>query len=289
MGDGESVIAAGSERRGASLSPNVWRLARRNLGALLWIAAPFVTLLIAWQVLVSAELVPPIWLPAPLVVWSTLTTMVGSGGFLNQIWISVGRLLLALVASSVTGIALGAIMGTHRTIAEFMSPLVTFMNALAGILWVPLAILWFGVGSFTVEFLIWNSMFFLILHNTLVGIRSVPSIYEAAIRTLGGGRWAVMRDVLIPGALPNIVTGLRVGMAFGWRALIAAELFAASSGLGFTVYKASYQFRSDVIIVALITIGIVGLCIDRLVFMPFEKATIRRWGLVVERADGGRG
>lgn len=253
---------------------------RKRVTDLAWVVFPFASAILVWQLIVMAALVPKLWLPSPLAVWNAFMELVATGTYLQHIQASLGRLLIGIVVSGVLGISLGVAMGLRRGFAEFVEPLINFLNALSGIVWIPLAILWFGLGVVTVTFVIWNAMFFLILFNTLVGVKSVPRIYESALLTMGGSRWAVIRDVLLPGALPNIVTGMRLGMAFGWRALIAAELFAASSGLGYMIYVAGYQFRSDIIIMGLITIGTIWLVIDRLVLVPFERWTIQRWRLV---------
>lgn len=262
-----------------TFTPTLYRL--RAIGSrLFWAVIPFVAAIAVWQWVFVSGVVPKIWLPAPGTVWNAFLEVVETGTYLDNIGASLSRLLLGVLVSGTLGISLGVLMGLRRGFADFVDPLISFLNALSGIVWIPLAILWFGLGTVTVTFIIWNAMFFLILFNTLVGVKTVPRIYEAAILTMGGGHWRVIRDVLVPGALPNIVTGVRLGMAFGWRALIAAELFAASSGLGFMIYRAGYGFRSDIIIVGLITIGCIWMVIDRLVLVPFENWTIRRWRLV---------
>jgi NitT/TauT family transport system permease protein/taurine transport system permease protein len=111
-------------------------------------------------------------------------------------------------------------------------------------------------------------------------VRSVPRIFEQSVRTLGGSRRHVILQVLIPGAMPNIVTGLRMSISFGWRALIAAEMIATSTGLGFLIYNAQNFHQSDAILVGIIAIGILWLATDRLVLQPLERWTIERWGLV---------
>lgn len=258
--------------------PSVARL-RSGTSRILWAVAPFAALVMVWQLVVTLRLVPTMWLPAPGTVWDTFVGMLGTGTYMRDITTSFGRLALGVLVAGSTGIGLGLVMGRNRALAEFLEPVITFMNALSGIAWVPLAILWFGLGTTAVTFIIWNSMFFLILFNTITGVRSVPRAYESAMRTMGAGSWAIVRDALFPGALPNIVTGLRQAIGFGWRALMAAELLAASSGLGYLIYKAGYSYRADIVLVVLITVGMIWLCLDRLLFVPFENWTIRRWRL----------
>jgi NitT/TauT family transport system permease protein/taurine transport system permease protein len=119
-----------------------------------------------------------------------------------------------------------------------------------------------------------------VFFNTLVGVRTVPKIFENAVLTLGGGRRHVIFEVLLPGAMPSIVTGIRMSIGFGWRALIAAEMIATTTGLGFLIYDASNFHQTDTILVGILTIGTLWLATDRLVLQPLERRTIERWGLV---------
>jgi NitT/TauT family transport system permease protein/taurine transport system permease protein len=114
----------------------------------------------------------------------------------------------------------------------------------------------------------------------VLGVRSVPRIMEQAVRTLGGGYAVLIRDVFVPGALPHIMSGVRSGLGFGWRALIAAELIAATSGLGFLIYDASNFLRSDKILVGILIIGAIWMVLDNVVLKPLERRTVERWGTV---------
>ena len=248
-----------------------------NIAAALF---PFVVLLVAWQLITMARLVPQNFLPAPHEVFVAWLDVIEDGSFVANVGASLVRLGIGFAVSTILGIVLGVVMGLHRGIADFFQPLASFLNALSGIAWAPLAITWFGLGPVAVTFIIWNSIFFLVLFNTLVGVKSVPLIYENAVLTLGGNRWHVIAHVLIPGALPNMLTGLRMGMGFGWRALIVAEMIAASSGLGVMIFDARYFQRADLILVGIVTIGLIWLTTDRLLLVPLERWTIERWGLV---------
>lgn len=245
-----------------------------------WNVMPFVVLVLAWYLLAISGTIPSVWLPSPTDVFTALRRMVQSGEYARDIEVSLRRLTLGFILSAGLGVSLGIIMGIWPKIGAAIMPLASFFSALSGIVWVPIAILWFGLGSATVAFIIWNSMFWVVLFNTLLGVQSVPAIYESALLTMGGRKARVVRDVVIPGALPNIVTGFRLGLGFGWRGLISAEIFAASSGLGFQIYNASYYLHTDVVIGVLITIGVIWLAIDRLCLAPLEKRTIQRWGSV---------
>jgi NitT/TauT family transport system permease protein/taurine transport system permease protein len=241
---------------------------------------PFALLVLAWYLVARAQVVPAAFLPPPGEVGLTALETVRDGSLFVNIGASFGRVLVGVLFSVPLGVALGVAVGLSRPLAEFLEPIASFFNSLSGIAWLPLAITWFGLGWVSVTFILFNTIFFLVFFNTLVGVRTVPRLFEQAVRTLGGSRRHVILDVLIPGAMPHIVTGIRMSMGFGWRALIAAEMIATTTGLGFLIFNASHFHRSDTILVGIITIGLLWLATDRLALAPFERWTVERWGLV---------
>jgi ABC-type nitrate/sulfonate/bicarbonate transport system permease component len=143
--------------------------------------------------------------------------------------------------------------------------LVEVLRPIPPLAWIPLSILWFGVGDTQNEFIIFLGIFFPILLNTVAGVRGVEPNLVRAARCLGGGEGAVLRRVVLRAALPQIVTGVRVGLGVGWMALVAAELVGANSGLGFLINDARTLLRTDIVIVGMIAIGLVGLALDLLI------------------------
>jgi taurine transport system permease protein len=243
-------------------------------------AAPFVVLVAAWALVTLSGLVPALFLPPPGDVLRVAWEQALDGSLWTNLAASLGRVLLGIVFSVPLAVALGVAVGRERRLAPVVEPIVGFFNALSGIAWLPLAITWFGLGWTSVTFIMFNTIFFLVFFNTLVGVRAVPRLFEHAVRTMGGGRRHVILQVLIPGALPSIVTGLRLSIGFGWRALIAAEMIATTTGLGFLIYNAANFHQSDTILVGILTIGLLWLATDRLLLQPLERRTIERWGLV---------
>lgn len=262
------------------LLPFLYRPLVRRVWSVATYLFPFLVLVAIWHALAATGRFTINQVPPPALVAEVLWEMTLDGALIGHIGQSLGRLALGFVAGAGLGIVLGILIGMNRGAAEFIEPLVSFLNALSGIAWVPLAIVWFGIGPAAVTFILWNSIFFLVLFNTLLGVLSVPPIFRNAVLTLGGGRVHVIRDVLVPGAMPNIVLGIRMGMGFGWRALIAAEMIGATSGLGFMIYDASSYLRSDIIIAGVIVIGVLWVVTDRLLLVPLERWTVERWGLV---------
>ncbi len=254
------------------------RLLRTGL-ALARACVSFGILFAVWFSLTASGLVKPFSLASPAAVASVLIDGLRDRTLLGHLEISVFRLMVSMVVAGTAGIAMGVLVGISRRLALFVEPLAGFFNALSGIVWLPLAITWFGLTWKTVLFVIGNGIFFTVFFNTLVGVRSVPRLYEQAILTLGGSRWATLRDVLIPGALPGIVSGIRLGFGFGWRALIAAELVAVTQGLGYMIFSAANYLRTDIILAGIFVIGIVAITVDIVLVGPLERATIMRWGV----------
>ena len=243
-------------------------------------ALPFVVLVAAWALVSRAGVVPPIFLPAPGDVARTAWELARDGSLWQDVGASLGRVLIGVIASVPLAVALGVVVGLNRRLAAVLEPIASFFNALSGIAWLPLAVTWFGLGWISVTFILSNTIFFLVFFNTLVGVRTVPRIFEHAVLTLGGNRWDIIVQVLIPGALPSIVTGIRLSIGFGWRALIAAEMIATSTGLGFLIYNAANFHQTDTILVGIVTIGVLWLLTDRFILQPVERRTIERWGLL---------
>jgi taurine transport system permease protein len=241
---------------------------------------PFAVLVIGWAALTRMGLVAEIFLPRPEDVARTGWVMIQDGSLWVNIMASLGRVLVGLVVSVPIAIGAGVLVGLSRRLAVVLEPVAGFFNALSGIAWLPLAVTWFGLGWGSVTFIMVNTVFFLVFFNTLVGVRTVPRVFEHAVRTLGGSRRHLIFQVLIPGAMPSIVAGIRMSIGFGWRALIAAEMIATSTGLGFLIYNAQNFHQTDTILVGIITIGLLWLATDRLLLQPLERWTIERWGLV---------
>src|SRR5256886_12163174 len=220
------------------------RFGRGRLRRILLGAIPFLVLGTLWQMNAVYRWLAPIHMPPPAAVWSAIFTLQeggpgllaalrrGSGCLLTtHIVSSRGGVALSLVVGLPLGIAFGVLAGIHRRLGNALEPVGVFANAISGFAWVPLAIVWFGVGWRTTLFILLNTVFWLVFFNTLLGVRGVPRVYEHGVLALGATRWKVITQVYVPGALPNIVTGIRMSMGFGWRALIAAEMIGGGRGL----------------------------------------------------------
>ena len=236
--------------------------------------------MVLWEVLIRAFHVDPRVFPDVESVARAGFETLQDGSLLRHIGASLGRVAVGTVLAIVISIPLGVAMGLSPVVSGFLTPLFRFFSVLAGIAWIPIATLWFGYGFGAITFVIFNAVFFVVTYNTLLGVASIPLPLRHAAASLGARRWTMLTQVLLPGALPNIVTGVRTGLGFAWRGLIAAEMIATNVGLGYMLFLARDFYRTEVIVFGMIVIGILWLLIDRLLLAPLERATIERWGMV---------
>ena len=267
---------AGSKTRGSRWG---WRTVNSLAGAAMFVA-PLLALVAIWAIVVPLFDVNPRIFPSLASVADAAADTIRDGSLIRHIGASLLRVGLGTLIGVVTAVPLGIAMGVSPTVSSFLTPLFRFFSVLAGIAWIPIATLWFGYGFGAIVFVIFNAVFFVVAYNTLLGVSTIPMTIRNAAASLGAGRWAQLTEVLLPGALPNIVTGVRTGLGFAWRGLIAAEMIATNVGLGYMLFVARDFYRTEVIVLGMIVIGLLWLLIDRLLLVPLERATIERWGLV---------
>jgi taurine transport system permease protein len=241
---------------------------------------PFAVILALWAILVPYFNVNPRLFPHLSAVIAAGVEGIQDGTLVTHIGASLWRVLVGTVLALMAAIPLGIAMGVSPVVSTFLTPLFRFFSVLAGIAWIPIATLWFGYGFGAITFVIFNAVFFIVTYNTLLGVSTIPQQTRNAAASLGANRWAMLTEVLLPGALPNIVTGIRTGLGFAWRGLIAAEMIATNAGLGYMLFVARDFYRTEVIVLGMIVIGVLWLMLDRLVLAPIERATIERWGMV---------
>lgn len=248
--------------------PAAMRLGARALAVLLYLPrlTTLVILIIVWQ-LVSAVWLPSIdphlatLMPAPVQIVRTAATMILSGELGYHVLASLKREGIAFVFA-LLAVPVGVAMGWFERVNQQLDPIIEILRPIPPLAWIPLSILWFGIGDEQNEFIIFLGMFFPILINTIQGVRTVDRTLVRAARSLGADERRVLTRVVLKAALPQIVTGVRVGLGFGWMALVAAELVGANSGLGFLINDARSVLRTDIIVVGMLTIGMMGLVID---------------------------
>lgn len=243
-------------------------------------AAPYVAAIIVWQALSALDLWPRVLFPSPVDVAKAFVQDAASGVLFVNLAVSLKSLCLGFLAGAVLGLPLSYLMALSRRSRDFFDPLVNLVQAIPGLAWIPFAILWFGLGQGAVTFIVAMSVFFPVLHSVLTAIRQVQPVLIEATQTLGAKRFAIIRHVIFPATLPSLMTGIRLGIAFGFRSLIGGEMIASTNGIGYAIYNAQQYFQSARIVVGMLAIGITWLLMDRLLLRPIERRTIERWGLV---------
>jgi len=236
---------------------------------------PLIVLFVGWEFASRSFHDLALLLPPPSKVIDGAMDLIRSGSLQNDTLASLRRVFVALGVAAGIGLPLGLLIGMSKKISWFLEPIVNFFRPIPPIAWIPLSIVWLGVSEAQNEFIIFLGAFFPILLNAVQGIRQVdPQIVRAA-KTLGASPLCIACTVLIPGALPSIFVGLRVGAGIAWMALVAGEMVAASSGLGYLIMQGRLLFRSDYIIVGMVVIGLIGLALDFL-FREAQRR-IMRW------------
>jgi NitT/TauT family transport system permease protein/taurine transport system permease protein len=213
-------------------------------------------------------------------VWSRGVEIAADGTLLEHILVSLYRLTIGFLVGNLLAVPIGMAIGLNRHVSDLLLPILTFLQSIAGIAWIPLAVLWFGIGDGAIIFVIANIIFFSNLYNTVIGVEGIPQVYHRAAQTLGASRRDVLLNVVLPGAFVQLIVGFRASMAFGWRALIGAELIAGTTGLGYMTLEAVQWYQTETVILGMIVVGIIWLIMDRFIFRTIENKTVRRWGLV---------
>lgn len=219
-------------------------------------------------------------MPAPTSIAKTAAAMIASGELLYNLLASLRREATAFLFAA-TAIPLGMAMGWWRVVYNQVNPVMEILRPIPPLAWMPLSILWFGLGDEQNEFIIFLGMFFPILVNTIVGVKNIEPNLVRAARSLGAPERKVLWRVVLIGALPQIITGVRIGLGVGWMALVAAELVGANSGLGFLINDARSMLRTDTIAVGMLTIGIIGLVIDTAIRLLSRR--LLPWSLALSK------
>ena len=219
-------------------------------------------LLVVWQVVSSSLPGLQLMLPPPSSVFTAAAELLKSGVLLQDILTSLARVFTAVGVAALIGIPLGAAMGGLPSFRWYFDPVLEFIRPIPPLAWIPLAILWFGISEKEIDFIIFLAAFFPIVLNSAAGIRDVDILVVRAARSLGASPFIVFFTVYVPAAMSQIIVGIRIGMGIGWMALVAGELVGATTGLGFLISEGRMVFRSDYILLGMVTIGLLGLALD---------------------------
>lgn len=227
-------------------------------------AAMPLLLLILWEGLCRAGMVSPIMLPSPTAIVIKWGEWLASGELLVDVAGSMGRVVGGFLIGAGLALPLGLFMGASPRIYEYFNPIIQVLRPIPPIAWIPMSILWFGLGNPPAIFLISLGAFFPVLMNTIAGVQNVDSIFLRASLNLGAGKGVMFRRVILPAATPYILAGVRIGIGTAFIVVIVSEMIAVNNGLGYRILEAREFMWSDKIIAGMITIGLLGLAIDQL-------------------------
>ena len=234
-----------------------------------------------WESFARSGLFAPALTPSLVVVGATLGQMVVNGTMLGHVLYTLYRILVGFVLATSVGLPIGLLMGRFRPIERFVLPLVSVLMPIPSLAWVPIFILWFGLGNTAAISLVFYAATFPIILNTWTGVRSVNRLWIRAAEAMGADERALFRKVVLPGSLPFVITGLRQAFARAWVAVVGGEMIAATNwGLGWVIFDSKEYLNTDVMIGSLVVIGIVGLTFERLIFQALERRTVGLWGMV---------
>ncbi len=235
--------------------------------------------IVLWKAVHWSGLFPPWAFPAPEAVLAAFVDTLRSGVLLSNTWASVQRQLVGVALAALVGIPGGVLLGASSTFRAALLPLARMIYPIPGIAWIPLAILWFGVGFTSTVFVIFFTGLWPILFNTMAGVQTLQGQYTEVARVYLAPRLFYMRRILIPGSLPFILTGVRLTYGVGWRVIVGAEMISSITGLGFMIDDARWQLRPDVMVAGMITIAMIGWVMENWAFDWLERVTIERWGM----------
>ncbi len=239
----------------------------------------FAVLLIAWEVLFLLRLWPPYVFPSVSSVVGSLVAGFTDGSYPLAIAVSLRRILIGYGLSLAGGIPLGLLLGRAKIVQDTLGSIVLGLQALPSICWLPLALLWFGLSEKAILFVVIMGAVLSVTLATADGVHNTPPLYLRAARTMGARGLMLYTGVILPAALPAILSGMKLGWSFAWRSLMAGELLYVSLGLGQLLTMGRELNDMSQVIAVMLVIVAIGLLVDRALFSPVERRVRERWGL----------
>lgn len=239
--------------------------------------AAFGVLLIVWQAVAAAGLFPGYLFPSPQDVARGILELIGKGDLWSYVGISLLRFLGGYLAAALVAVPLGLLLGWYSVLWAAVDPLVQVLRPISPIAWFPLISLWFGIGNLPAVVIIFLAAFYPILLSTVAAVRNVDPVFLKVARNFGAGRRATVWKVVVPAAFPLITMGLHIALGAAWVFLVAGEMMGVRSGLGYLIIDSRNYLRTDLVLVGILMIGILGLAIDRLIGTA-EGWIRKQWG-----------
>jgi ABC-type nitrate/sulfonate/bicarbonate transport system permease component len=253
----------------------------RRAGAILRTALPFLVVGAIWEIVAHAGVFHARLFPPLEAIAAQLVRLTASGILPHHAAETLLRLLAGFAIAAVAGVAVGIAMGRWRLAEDLLLPPVSMAAPVPGIAYAPLFLLWFGLGSGPTVILVAVVSCFPVIFNTWTGVKAVKEVWLRSAMAMGAGSGRLFLKVVLPGALPYILTGLRLGLAQAWRILVGVEMLAAVPwGLGWMIFGAREFMNTDVMLAGVAVIGAIGLALEKGVFERLERITVMRWGMM---------
>jgi NitT/TauT family transport system permease protein len=242
---------------------------------------PFLVVGALWEAVAQLGIFPRQFFPPLETIAATFARLSISGVLPHHALDTLIRLIVGFALAACIGIAAGVLMGRSRRAEDILLPLVSIGAPIPGLAYAPLFLLWFGPGNVPAIALVAFVSAFPVIYNSWTGVKAVKEIWLRSAQAMGADDRRLFRHVVLPGALPYIVTGLRLGLAQAWRILVAVEVLAAVPwGLGWLIFGAQEFLNTDVMLAGIAVIALIGLGLEKLVFAPLENFTVVRWGMI---------
>ena len=234
-----------------------------------------------YQGLALSGVFPHVLLPTIPTILHRLFVMMANGVMLDDAGATLYRVIVGFCLAIAAGLPLGILMARFRPVEHFFLPLISALMPIPSFSLVPLFMLWFGIGNLTTILVVFYAATFPILFNVWSGVRAVNPLWLRAAGAMGADERKLFWKVIVPGAFPFIITGMRQAFLRCWIAVVGAEMIAASDyGLGWVIFDAKEFLQADVMMASIVVIGIIGFVFERVVFGSIERATVNKWGMV---------
>ena len=231
----------------------------------------FLFLIVIWEIAGRLGLINRFLLPTPSIIASA--EILRDTKLLFHILSSLHRVVIGYSISMLAGVSLGFVVGQNKSVRFYFMPIISILKPIPPIAWIPITILWFGLGNGPSYFITMIASFFPIFFNTMAGIEDMDSQYLNVAQCFGANRLQIFKEVIFPYVLPFIFSGLRIGLGIAWMSVIAAEIVSASSGLGYMIEISQQMLRVDNVIVGMAIIGICGILLDQMILKINERYT----------------
>jgi len=241
----------------------------------------FAAILVVWQILCFWGVISPWMLASPKETFFSFIKLAGDGTLANLLAISFLNIFPAFILAVAVSLILGVLVGISGTFRKMFDPFLSAVYLVPSLAWLPLIILFLGFSRQSIWAIIFISSFIRIIYNVIGGVRGIDQNWLLAAKNLELSRFSTIIKVIVPGALPQILSGIRIGFGSAWRSLIGAEMLVVTAGgLGKYIWMSQWSFRSEQVLAGIIAIALVGIIAEELIFKKIEKFTLIKWGMI---------